>query len=112
MTDEEKRRKPRIQKQYYAQLNVLGSVGWCTVSLQNLSSGGMSFLFEENVKGGAMVNAKINFPPADEKVEVKGEVIRATPKGTLFEIVVIFVDISEKHAALIDQFAAQWFPLR
>ena len=112
MTDEEKRKKPRIQKQYYAQINIFGAAEWQSVTLLNLSSGGMAFLHTVSVKEGSIIKAKINFPPADGQVEVKGHVIRSTPRSVLFNVVVVFIDISEKHAALIDQFAAQWFPLR
>ena len=110
MTHPERRREPRIRKQYHAQINIEGANDWRSVILEDLSSGGMSFFYESGLNLGAGVKARINFPPSDEPVEVKGQIIRSTSKGSLYATAIGFYDISEKHTGLINHFAALWFP--
>ena len=107
----EKRRTNRIHRQYYAELIIEGKPVGYKVSIQNLSSSGMFFLYEKQLVEGSRVNAKISFPPSDDPIQIEGQVIRSSPSGSSFYATALaFFDISEKHAALIDKFANLWFP--
>ena len=108
MDGSERRKQARVYKLYTAHFYVDGTNESGPVTLQNLSSGGMAFLYTRSLPEGTMVSAKINFPPADGLVFIKGQVIRAVPRGSLYLTAVGFFEIAEKDREAIDRFAKQF----
>ncbi len=108
MTDPERRKRPRIEKQYYAQVSFESAKDWLVVTLQNLSAGGMAFFSTDDLPAGTIIKARINFPPADDQVRIMGQVIRSVKKNTVYVVAVAFHEISKKDFDLINQFAAKW----
>ena len=108
----EKRKDPRIKRQYLAQINIYAGgnpTSWETVTLQNLSSGGMLFNYHKYLEPGTLLQAKIVFPPADTPVEIIGKVVRQELAGIIRLTGISFIEINAKQKELIDEFAAKWF---
>jgi c-di-GMP-binding flagellar brake protein YcgR len=113
MTSPERRKHPRIPRQYVAQINVHSGenpTNWETVTVLNLSAGGMLFSYRTYLKLGTLVKARIDFPPAGRPVEVTGRVVRQDTSEAVRLTAVFFTEIDARQQALIDECARQWFP--
>ena len=76
------RRYERIDRRFIARVGIHaadGSLKWSVVTLQNLSAGGMYFIYDREVKVGSALKIKIDFP--NRIIECAGNVVRLESWG-------------------------------
>ena len=106
----------RIPRHFIARVGALSEDGhliWSVVTVQNLSAGGIYFLYEREAVPGTVLRAKINFP--SRIIECSCIVVRReqtdNPAVVYSIVAVSFNDLNREDRAHMDQFV-QWYESR
>ena len=106
-----KRKYKRIEKPYKARLRIkqyegleMESYDWDSVTLHNLSTGGIFFYYMKDLGIGTLLDLKIYVPNAIIVINCVGKVIRIDkPRHTsMFGIAIKFTEIGELEKEIIN----------
>lgn len=113
-----KKTKPTQERRQNARFRILSLLKHATepdvvtlqvTNIQNVSSGGLAFFADQEIKEGVVLQLHFLPPNREKPVAAKGKVVRCpqvTPKEKVFEVGVQFLDVSEDGKLAIRELEA------
>ena len=102
----ERRRHERLNKQFVVSIQIQGaSEAWDMVLIKNISRGGLSFVYPNELREGMILNLKINIAFNAHPVYCVGKVVRVRAGGNpkSYEAGILFSEIPDAAANLIER---------
>ncbi len=107
----EKRKYKRIKKPYWSRLKIINFKNlyqfpdkWDTVALKDISAGGFSFNYNENLGIDSLLDSKIDLSASTLPINCVGKIIRIeqSQPNSMFHIATEFTEINEQAKELIN----------
>ena len=81
---------------------------WDMVLLNNISVGGMLFLYDKEVKAGDIIEAMVNVPGEDHPIECKGMILRTedNKESPFHKVAACFTEIDDRDRSILEHLVA------
>ncbi len=108
---QERRKCKRIEEPYVARFQIINfksvymyPANWDMVDLKDISVGGASFNYNDNLEIDSFLNLKIDLPASTLPINCSGKIIRIEQPqpNSMFRIAAEFTEISEQEKEMIN----------